>query len=119
VLFVNLFNFIIDPRFFESIAYELMDRYQFVPYQEEGGRLVIAVSDPTNIIMVDELELLLNRTMNVCVTTRGGISDALKRSEGSQRVLKEVTEESAHLVKETDEGEETFSITAAGRSARL
>lgn len=115
VKFVNLFNFIIDPRFFETISYELMDRYQFVPYQEEGGRLVIAVSDPTNIIMVDELELLLNRSLDVCVTTRGGVSDALKRSEGSQRVLKEVTEEfKLHLVKETDEGEETLSMDRLG-----
>jgi type IV pilus assembly protein PilB len=115
VKFVNLFNYIIDPRFFETISYELMDRYQFVPYQEEGGRLVIAVSDPTNIIMVDELELLLNRPLNVCVTTRGGVSDALKRSEGSQRVLKEVTEEfKLHLVKETDEGEETLSMDRLG-----
>lgn len=115
VKFVNLFNFIIDPRFFETVSYELMDRYQFVPYHEEGGRLVIAVSDPTNIIMVDELELLLNRPLNVCVTTRGGITDALKRSEGSQRVLKEVTEEfKLHLVKETDEGEETLSMDRLG-----
>jgi len=115
VKFVNLFNFIIEPRFFEAIPYELMDRYQFVPYQEEGGRLSIAVSDPTNIIMVDELELLLNRPLNVCVATHGGIADALKRSEGSQRVLKEVTEEfKLHLVKETEEGEETLSMDRLG-----
>ncbi len=115
VKFVNLFNFIIEPRFFETIPYELMDRYQFVPYQEEGGRLTIAVSDPTNIIMVDELELLLNRSLNVCVATHGGIADALKRSEGSQRVLKEVTEEfKLHLVKETEEGEETLSMDRLG-----
>ncbi|MGA2193250.1 MAG: ATPase, T2SS/T4P/T4SS family [Nitrospirota bacterium] len=113
--FVNLFNFHIEPRYFESISYELMDRYQFVPYEEEGGRLVIAVSDPTNIIMVDELELLLGRPLNICVATRTAISEALKRSEGSQRVLKEVTEEfKLHLVKETEEGEETLSMDRLG-----
>src|SRR5512143_3472543 len=113
--FVNLFNFHIEPRFFESISYELMDRYQFVPYDEEGGRLIIAVSDPTNIIMVDELELLLGRPLEVCVATKTSISEALKRSEGSQRVLKEVTEEfKLHLVKETEEGEETLSMDRLG-----
>ncbi|MBI5190390.1 MAG: Flp pilus assembly complex ATPase component TadA [Nitrospirae bacterium] len=109
--FVNLFNFHIEPRYFEFISYELMDRYQFVPYDEEGGRLVVAVSDPSNIIMVDELELLLSRPLSICVATRQAITEALKRSEGSQRVLKEVTEEfKLHLVKETDEGEETLSM---------
>ncbi len=115
VNFVNLFNFHIDTSFFEAIPYELMDRYQFIPYKEEGGRLVVAVSDPTNIIMVDELELLLNRPLTICVATRTAISEVLKGSEGSQRVLKEVTEEfKLHLVKETDEGEETLSMDRLG-----
>ncbi len=115
VKFINLFNFHIEPRFFETISYELMDRYQFVPYEEEGGRLIIAVSDPTNIIMVDELELLLGRPLGICVATKAAIAEALKRSEGSQRVLKEVTEEfKLHLVKETEEGEETLSMDRLG-----
>ncbi len=115
VKFINLFNFHIEPRFFETISYELMDRYQFVPYEEEGGRLIIAVSDPTNIIMVDELELLLGRPLGICVATKASIAEALKRSEGSQRVLKEVTEEfKLHLVKETEEGEETLSMDRLG-----
>jgi type IV pilus assembly protein PilB len=115
VKFVNLFNFHIEPRFFETVSYELMDRYQFVPYEEEGGRLIIAVSDPTNIIMVDELELLLGRPLGICVATNASIAEALKRSEGSQRVLKEVTEEfKLHLVKETEQGEETLSMDRLG-----
>jgi len=115
VKFVNLFNFHIEPRFFETIAYELMYRYMIVPYEEEAGRLVVAVSDPTNIIMVDELELLLNRPLSVCVATRSAITEALKRSEGSQRVLKEVTDEfKLHLVKETEEGEETLTVEKLG-----
>jgi type IV pilus assembly protein PilB len=115
VKFVNLFNFHIEPRFFETVSYELMDRYQFVPYEEEGGRLIIAVSDPTNIIMVDELELLLGRPLGICVATNASIAEALKRSEGSQRVLKDVTEEfKLHLVKETEQGEETLSMDRLG-----
>jgi len=115
VKFLSLYNFHIEPRYFESVPYELMYRYQFVPYDEEAGRMVVAVSDPTNIIMVDELELLLNRTLTVCVATSSAISEALKRSEGSQRVLKEVTEEfKFHLVKETEEGEETLTVERLG-----
>jgi len=113
--YVNLFNFQIEPRFFETISYELMYRYQFVPYDEEGGRLVVALSDPTDIIMVDELELLLGRQITVCVSTKAAISEVLKRSEGSQRVLKEVTDEFRfHIVKETEEGEETLTVDRLG-----
>jgi type IV pilus assembly protein PilB len=115
VKYVNLFNFIIEPKYFETISYELMTKYQFVPYSEVGGRLVVAVSDPSNIIMIDELELLLNKPLSVCVSTPVAISDALKRSEGSQRVLKEVTDEfKFQIVKETDEGEETLTVERLG-----
>ena len=118
VKFVNLFNFHIEPQFFETIPFELMHRYQFVPYEVEGGRLIIAVADPTNIIMVDELELLLNRQIGVCVATHTAITEALKRSEGSQRVLKEVTDEFRfHLVKETEEGEETLTVEKLGEES--
>jgi len=113
--FVNLYNFQIEPRFFEMVPFELMYRYQFVPYKEEGGRLIIAVSDPTDIIMVDEVELLMGRTVSTYVSTKSAISEVLKRSEGSQRVLREVTEEFRfHLVKETDEGEETLTMERLG-----
>ncbi len=113
--FVSLYNFQIEQRFFESIPYELMYRYQFVPYDEEGGRLVAVLSDPSDIIMVDELELLLGRPVTVGVSTRSAISEVLKRSEGSQRVLKEVTDEFRfHLVKETEEGEETLTVERLG-----
>jgi len=115
IKYVNLFNFQIETRYFENISYELMAKYQFVPYTEVGGRLVVAVSDPTNIITIDELELLLNRPISVCVSTRSAISEALKRSEGSQKVLKEVTEEFRfQIVKETEEGEETLTVEKLG-----
>ena len=36
-----------------------MLRYGFVPYRREGNALVIVVSDPTDLPMIDELGVLL------------------------------------------------------------
>ena len=57
--FVDLSRFSIDHDLFRAIPADLMLRYTFVPYHREGNALVIVVSDPTDLPMIDELGMLL------------------------------------------------------------
>ena len=57
--FLDLAHFNIDHDLFRTIPAELMLRYGFVPYHREGTSLVIVVSDPTDLPMIDELAVLL------------------------------------------------------------
>ena len=57
--FVDLAQFSIDHDLFRAIPADLMLRYGFVPYRREGKPLVIVVSDPTDLPMIDELGVLL------------------------------------------------------------
>jgi hypothetical protein len=45
----------------QGIPADLMLRYGFVPYRREGRSLVIVVSDPTDLPMIDELGVILAR----------------------------------------------------------
>ena len=54
--------------------------------------LEIALSDPRNLSLIDELAILLNKKLRVRVATLSQIADLLKKTEQSQRVLEEVTE---------------------------
>jgi type IV pilus assembly protein PilB len=110
--YVNLADFRIAPAFFETIPVEVMQRYQFVPLEDNGDVLVVAMADPNNIPAIDELELLLRRQIEVSVSTPTGIHDALKRSGTSERVLQAVSEDfKFHLVKEQEDGaEEVLSL---------
>jgi type IV pilus assembly protein PilB len=109
--FVDLKEFKIDHQLFESIPVDLMFRYHFVPYDKEDGRLSVVVADPTDVLMIDELELLLGLPVDVSVGTRSAIQDVLKRSESSQRVLDEATSElRIQVVREDEDGEEVLSI---------
>ena len=58
--FVDMDNFRIDQDLFRSIPADLMLRYGFVPYRREGRALVIVVSDPSDLPMIDELGVLLS-----------------------------------------------------------
>jgi type II secretory ATPase GspE/PulE/Tfp pilus assembly ATPase PilB-like protein len=110
--YVDLANFEIDAELFRSIPVDLMFRYNFVPRNRTATGLQIVVADPTDVLMIDELELLLGTSIEVVVGTPGAIQEILKKSESSQRVLEEATEEfRIQIVLEDDEtGEETLTI---------
>src|SRR5262245_36240105 len=84
--YVELSDFQIDHELFRAIPVDLMFRYNFVPYERRGKALAVVVSDPTDILMIDELESLLAQPSDVTVGTRSAIQEILKKSESSQRV---------------------------------
>jgi type II secretory ATPase GspE/PulE/Tfp pilus assembly ATPase PilB-like protein len=109
--FVDMDNFRIDSELFRSIPADLMLRYGFVPYRREGKNLVIVVSDPSDLPMIDELGVLLATPIKVTVGARSAIDSILKKSENSQRVLEEATESfQLQLIKEEENGEESLTV---------
>jgi type IV pilus assembly protein PilB len=109
--FVDLFEQRIDPELFRSIPAELMFRFNFVPMEAQGNALVIAVADPSQVLLSDELPLLLGKKLILKVATPTQIGDLLKRTEQSQRVLDQATEAFTLTVVEDDE-EQDSSLTA-------
>jgi type II secretory ATPase GspE/PulE/Tfp pilus assembly ATPase PilB-like protein len=104
--FVDMDQFRIDQELFRSIPAELMLRYGFVPYKRDGRTLVIVVSDPTDLPMIDELGIVLGTPIKVTVGAPSAIQAILKKSESSQRVLEEATEGFQLQVLKEDEGSE-------------
>jgi type IV pilus assembly protein PilB len=109
--FVDLKEVQIDHDLFQRVPVDLMFRYNFVPLAAQNGHLEIALADPKNLNLVDELAILLNKKLKVKVATLSQISDLLKKSEQSQRVLDEVTETfTLDVVGDEENADETLSI---------
>jgi type IV pilus assembly protein PilB len=108
--FVDLKEIRIDHELFSSVPVDLMFRYNFVPLHAQNGTLDIALADPKNLNLIDELAILLGKKLKVKVATLSQISDLLKKTEQSQRVLEEVTEGFALDVVNEDNPDETLSI---------
>jgi type II secretory ATPase GspE/PulE/Tfp pilus assembly ATPase PilB-like protein len=109
--FVDLSQFSIDHELFRAIPADLMLRYGFVPYRREGQALVIVVSDPTDLPMIDELAGLLATPITVTVGTPSAIQSILKKSESSQRVLEEATESfQLQILREDESGDEQLTV---------
>jgi type II secretory ATPase GspE/PulE/Tfp pilus assembly ATPase PilB-like protein len=107
--FVDLREQRIDPELFRSIPAELMFRFNFVPIESRENSLVIAVADPAQVLVSDELSLLIGQKLVLNVATPSQISDLLKRTEQSQRVLEQATEAFTLQVVAGEEDEDTIS----------
>ena len=111
--FIDLHNFQLHHDLFKKIPVDLMFRYNFVPLDEtEDGRLAIAIADPSQLMMIDEISLLLGKRILTKVSTLAQISEILKKTEQSKRVLEEASEGFTLAVVSEDEagGEDSISI---------
>ena len=111
--FIDLHNFQLHHDLFKKIPVDLMFRYNFVPLDEtQDGRLAIAIADPSQLMMIDEISLLLGKRIVTKVSTLGQISEILKKTEQSKRVLEAASEGFTLDVIREDElaGDETISI---------
>jgi type II secretory ATPase GspE/PulE/Tfp pilus assembly ATPase PilB-like protein len=109
--FVDLRDYHLDAELFKSVPVDLMFRYNFVPLEQNEGTLSIAIADPSKLMMIDEIGLLLNRRIKTKVATLAQISDILKKTEQSQRVLEEASEGFVLDVVREDEGSGDENIT--------
>src|SRR6266480_4437642 len=111
--FVDLHNFQLHHDLFTKISPHLMFRYNFVPLEETAdGRLAIAIADPSQLMMIDEISLLLGKRILTKVSTLKQISEILKKTEQSKRVLEDASEGfTLDVIREDEAGnDETISI---------
>jgi type IV pilus assembly protein PilB len=108
--FTDLKNFRIQHELFRSVPVDMMFRYNFVPLEQLEDRLVIAVSDPSKLMVLDEIAGLLGQRLQTRVATLSQITDLLKKTEQSQRVLDEASEGLTFVVSLEENADENISI---------
>src|SRR6266851_4099770 len=110
--FVDLHDFQLHHDLFTKIPPRLMFSYNFVPLEEtRDGRLAIAIADPSQLMMIDEISLLLGKRIVTKVATLAQITEILKKTEQSKRVLEDASEGfTLDVVREEEGGDESISI---------
>ncbi len=107
---IDLGDYQLDTNLLATLPPDVPYQYRFVPLAYEQGGLAIAVADPTDIMRLDELELLLGIPLLIHLAAESEITSLLRAGGGSRRVLRDVAEDfMLQLVKETDKGEEVLS----------
>ncbi|SPE27429.1 Type II secretion system protein E [Acidobacteriia bacterium SbA2] len=109
--FVDLRDCRPDADLLRTIPLDMMLHYQFLPLEARDHQLVIVVGDPTDLSRLDELEMKLDRQLLIRVAPPSQVRDFLKKTEPSQRVLDEATEEfRLDVISEEEEAGQGLSL---------
>lgn len=111
--YVDLSAYRLDEQVLALFPADITYRFSFVPLELVGDAIAIAISDPTDVVKLDDLELLLDKALILKIAAPSSIQLLLKKGDGTSRVLKEVSEDfMLQLVTETEKGEEVLSVEA-------
>jgi type IV pilus assembly protein PilB len=118
--FINLESYPVDYALVQSLPIDLMLRNKFVPLRRDNGHMVIAMADPSDLLLLDELKAQLRAPLKVEVATWSAIESVLRKGDASQRVLQEASEGfRAAIVKETEHGEEVLDLDRLSNDAEM
>ena len=91
--FVDLTEASVDPSIASLIPEEYARRRHVLPFRENGGRIEVAMIDPLNLAVVDDLRSRLGKPIDPFLAFANDIDDAIKRAFDATRKALSVLEE--------------------------
>jgi len=79
---IDVTSFQIDPSVLSLIPRETCAKYTIIPIQKAAGTLVVAFSDPSNIVLREDLRFITKCKIQVVVGTEIAIALAIERNYG-------------------------------------
>ncbi|MCC6424723.1 MAG: type II secretion system ATPase GspE [Phycisphaerales bacterium] len=96
----------VEEAAFELLPVEYIRRHLVLPLRIEGKSLVVAMADPTNVFLLDEVRRRTRREVKVVVATTADINRTIEQiTSGSSdvqvdEIIKDMAEDDVQLVKE-------------------
>ncbi len=80
--YVNLNDVPIPPAIVELVPESVARENAVIPFSEEDGKLRVVVSDPLAFETFDKLQFILNRKVEIALSTKESILEAINRNYG-------------------------------------
>jgi len=90
-----------DPAVLSHVPGDFAMRHQVLPLREEDHTLVVAVADPFDVTVLDDLRLLTSRDVRPVVASPRKISEAIEQSY-MQKMFRDIDDMQADNVAEED-----------------
>ncbi|HHF43067.1 MAG TPA: type II/IV secretion system protein [Candidatus Aminicenantes bacterium] len=104
VPYIDLSLVAINRELVQSFPVDFLYRSIFVPFEDDGQQVKIAIADPSDLATIDAIESYLGRKVEVYAASKRGIYEALRKSETALQVLRDATEGFiTQVVKEEEE----------------
>ena len=110
VPFITLSHYEIDPDILKSIPEEIVKKYKIVPVDKTGKTLTVALADPSNVYLLDELKLVTKCNILPVISFESDIEEAIHKYYGSDNnmdeMIKEITQQDLEIIRSSEEGSE-------------
>lgn len=101
---INLSHFEIDQSVLDLVPVEVCRKYDLIPVNRTGAVLTVAMSDPTNIRAMDEINFICGYQVEPVVSSEYAIKEAIDKYYGSTHAL-ELKQAMAAAVAEKEIGD--------------
>ena len=108
--FIDLNNVPIPPAIVELVPESVARENAVIPFSEEDGKLKVVVSDPLDFETFDKLAFILNRKVDIALSTKEGITEAINRNygqvdgESADSMLQEFTDTAIDFTETEEDG---------------
>ena len=108
--YVDLNDVPIPPAIVELVPESVARENAVIPFSEEDGKLRVVVSDPLDFETFDKLQFILNRKVDIALSTKEGILEAINRNygqvdgESADSMLQEFTDTAIDFTETEEDG---------------
>jgi type II secretory ATPase GspE/PulE/Tfp pilus assembly ATPase PilB-like protein len=111
VSYIDLSTYTVRRELVQSFPPDFLYRANFIPLEDQGEFVKIAIADPSDIGTIDAIESFLGKKVQVYAASKRAIQEALRKSETALQVLKDATEGFIVQVVEKESGDEEEVIS--------
>ncbi len=113
--YVNLTDVTVDPAAAGLIPETMARRYAVIPFSFEDGALLVAMADPSNVLVVDDIRAITGMRVQPRISTRSDIDDAIRQMGRYDESVSDL----ADLVSDDEVVEDLSEVEAAVEEAPI
>jgi type IV pilus assembly protein PilB len=107
---VDLSRFEVDPKIIKMVPAEVAVKHNVLPLKREGRTLTVAMADPTNVTVIDDLKFITRFDIFPVIageyTLRTAIERYYEQTDAQlQTLLKDIEEEEFEVIEDREEDE--------------
>ena len=117
---MKLTNLEIDPKLIAKLPLKFANKFKAIPVKEENGAVVVAVTDPHDLQVLDEIRLIFDRTITPVETSEEEINHAIKKHYGmGADTVAKMLRESGTAIDMSEQGGEQIDEAAMAQDASV
>ena len=90
VPYIKLSEYDIDPEVIKLIPADIAQKYQLIPVSKNGSIMVVCMSDPSNVFIIDDIRFLTGVNVDVVIASETAIRVAIDKYYDSFSSLADV-----------------------------